>query len=234
MYIKSFILAALIAGCIPVCGFAAESPANPIVSDSYGSEEFIQDADIRLEPGETLKYVGGGDTARWRIDNAKTGRFGNTVEHILLKPLQNGISTNIVINTDRRSYQLIVEAGPAYNPMVSWIYPKSDTQIYEEQQTKSYSSIDPSQIKFGYKISDTHYKWSPVNVFHSEYKTYFKMKSDIKDTELPAVFVVDDDNKLLLVSYRFVDGYFIVDRVVDQAVFVLGGKKVKVKYRYED
>ena len=81
--------------------------------------------------------------------------------------------------------------------MVSWIYPKSDTQIYDEQQTKSYSSIDPSQIKFGYKISDTHYKWSPVNVFRSEYKTYFKMKSDIKDTELPAVFVVDDDNKLL-------------------------------------
>lgn len=73
-----------------------------------------------------------------------------------------------------------------------------------------------------------------MNVFRSEYKTYFKMKSDIKDTELPAVFVVDDDNKLLLVSYRFVDGYFIVDRVVDQAVFVLGGKKVKVKYRYED
>ena len=89
-------------------------------------------------------------------------------------------------------------------------------------------------VKFGYKISDTHYKWSPVNVFRSEYKTYFKMKTDIKDTELPAVFVVDDDNKLLLVSYRFVDGYFIVDRVVDQAVFVLGGKKVKVKYRYED
>lgn len=264
MYMKSLILAALIAACIPVCGFAAESPANPIVSDSYGSEGFVQDAydaaskgvevtfpyfpqqvfkiytqlgfitDIRLEPGETLKYVGGGDTARWRIDNAKTGSFGNAVEHIFLKPLQNGISTNIVINTDRRSYQLIVEAGSAYNPMVSWIYPKSDTQIYDEQQTKSYSSIDPSQIKFGYKISDTHYKWSPVNVFRSEYKTYFKMKSDIKDTELPAVFVVDDDNKLLLVSYRFVDGYFIVDRVVDQAVFVLGGKKVKVKYRYED
>lgn len=88
MYMKSLILAALIAGCIPVCGFAAESPANPIVSDSYGSEEFVQDAydaaskgvevtfpyfpqqvfkiytqlgfitDIRLEPGETLKYVG--------------------------------------------------------------------------------------------------------------------------------------------------------------------------------
>lgn len=44
MYMKSLILAALIAGCIPVCGFAAESPANPIVSDSYGSEGFVQDA----------------------------------------------------------------------------------------------------------------------------------------------------------------------------------------------
>ena len=215
MYMKSLILAALIACCIPVCGFAAESPANPIVSDSYGSEGFVQDAYDAASKGVEVT-------------------FPYLPQQVFKIYTQNGISTNIVINTDKRSYQLIVEAGSAYNPMVSWIYPKSDTQIYDEQQTKSYSSIDPSQIKFGYKISDTHYKWSPVIVFRSEYKTYFKMKTDIKDTELPAVFVVDDDNKLLLVSYRFIDGYFIVDRVVDKAVFVLGGKKVKVKYRYED
>ena len=251
-------------GCLPYVGLAAETPANPIISDSYDSESFIQDAydaaskgvevtfpyhpqqvfkiytqlgfitDVHFEPGETIKYVGGGDTARWQIDNAKTGSLGRAVEHLFIKPVQNGITTNIVINTDKRSYQLIVEAGSAYNPMVSWIYPKSDMEIYAEQQAKSYSSINPTEIDFGYKISDTSYKWSPVDVFRSENKTYFKMKTEIKDTELPAVFVVDDDNKLLLVSYRFVDGYFIVDRVVDKAVFVLGKKKIKIRYRYED
>lgn len=266
MYLsKSLILAtAFSLSCFGASCFAAETPANPIVPDAYGSESFIQDAydaaskgvevtfpyypqqvfkiytqlgfitDVRFEPGETIKYVGGGDTARWQIDNAKTGSFGRSVEHIFIKPVQNGITTNIVVNTDRRSYQLIVEAGLAYNPMVSWIYPKSDIEIHKEQQTKSYSSINPASLDFGYKISDKSFKWSPAEVFRSDNKTYFKMKPEIKDTELPAIFVVDDDNKLLLVSYRFTDGYFIVDRVVDEAVLMLGKKKVKIKYRYED
>lgn len=55
MYMKSLILAALIAGCIPVCGFAAESPANPIVSDSYGSEGFVQDASDSADNAKVYK-----------------------------------------------------------------------------------------------------------------------------------------------------------------------------------
>lgn len=262
--LKKFIVTASLAlACLPTAGLAAETPANPIIPDSYASESFIQDAyeaaskgvevtfpyfpqqvfkiytqlgfvtDIKLEPGEVVKYVGGGDTVRWQIDTATTGSVGRNVDHIYIKPMQNGINTNIVINTDKRSYQLIVEAGHAYNPMVSWIYPKSDVEIYNEQQAKGYSSIDPTSLKFGYKISNKDYKWSPAAVFRSENKTYFKMKSEIKDTELPAIFAVDDEKKLLLVSYRFTDGYFIVDRVLDEAVLIAGGKKVKVKYRYE-
>jgi hypothetical protein len=56
------------------------------------------------------------------------------------------------------------------------------------------------------------------------------MKEDIVNTELPAFFVLDDEDKPILVSYRFVDGYFIIDRLVDKAVLVSGKKKVKIQY----
>lgn len=249
--------------CVPVFA-ADEESGNPVVSEPSASSEFVQDAfeaassgievmfnfipqsvyrvytqegfvtDVKLEEGETLKFIGGGDTARWKIDTAVSGSPGSTVTHIYIKPSQRGISTNLVINTDKRSYQLLLESGYSYNPMVSWFYPKSDLEIVEEKRVKSYASINPASLDFGYKISDTDYKWSPVEVFRSDSKTYLKMKSDIVNTELPALFAVDDDKKLVLLSYRFQDGYFIVDRVLDKAVLVLGRKKVKIQYRYED
>lgn len=243
---------------------ADEESGNPVTADPSASSEFVQDAfeaanagievmfnffpqsvyrvytqegfvtDVRLEAGETLKFIGGGDTARWKIDTAVSGSPGSTVTHIYIKPTQRGISTNLVINTDRRSYQLLLESGYSYNPMVSWFYPKSDLEIAEEKRVKSYSAINPASLDFGYKISDTKLKWSPVEVFRSDTKTYLKMKSDIVNTELPALFAIDDDKKMVLLSYRYQDGYFIVDRVLDKAVLVLGRKKVKIEYRYED
>ncbi len=249
---------------IPACAYYDEPIANPIAGSSWTTDEFVQDAfeaanngvevvfpfapqqvykiylqegfvtDVRLAPDEKLKFVGGGDTVRWKIDTAVTGNAGSGVTHLFIKPMQEGLSTNIVINTDKRVYQLILESGNAYNPMVSWIYPKSDIENFHEETERSYSSIDPTNLKFGYKISNTSYKWSPVDVFRSKNKTYLKMKSDIVNTELPALFAVDDDDKLILISYRFKDGYFIVDRVLDKAVLLSGKKKVTIKYKYED
>lgn len=249
---------------LPAAAYYDEPVANPIVGDSYDAEGFVQDAyeaanngvevvfpfarqqvykiylqegfvtDIRLASDEKLKFVGGGDTVRWKIDTAISGNAGSGVTHLFIKPMQKGLSTNIVINTDKRVYQLILESGDSYNPMVSWSYPKSDIENFNEDVERSYSSIDPSTLKFGYKISNTSYKWSPVDVFRSKTKTYLKMKSDIVNTELPALFAIDDDDKLILISYRFKDGYFIVDRVLDKAVLLSGRKKVTIKYKYED
>lgn len=65
-------------------------------------------------------------------------------------------------------------------------------------------------------------------VFNSDNKTYIKMKPDIVNSELPAFFVLDDENKMTLVSYRYVKGYIVVDRLFDKAVLLLGKKKVKI------
>ena len=115
-----------------------EERGNPLAGEEITAEAYVQDAydaanrgvevvfpyvphqvyqiylqegfvtDIRLEQNETLKYVGGGDTIRWKIDTSTTGTMANRVTHIFVKPTQRGISTNLIINTDRRTYQLLL------------------------------------------------------------------------------------------------------------------------------
>ena len=263
-HLGCIVLSALIAISYVRMVTAEDFPAHPIAGSEISTTDYVEDAyeaankgvevqftymeqhlykvylqegfitDIKLGNDEKLKYIGGGDTARWKIDNVTTGEGNEKVHHIFVKPLKNGLSTNIIINTDKRMYQLILESGYGYNPMVSWSYPKSDLEILKSAKYKDYAYLDPSKLKFDYKVSNKSYKWSPADVFRSSTKTYLKMKEEIVNTELPALFVLDDDDKPILVTYRFVDGYFIVDRLVDEAILVNGKKKVKISYKGSD
>ena len=72
-----------------------------------------QITNIALEPGERLTGPGpiaAGDTARWIIGDT-TSRAGSTARvHILVKPTRPDISTNLVVNTDRRTYHIELHA----------------------------------------------------------------------------------------------------------------------------
>lgn len=238
-----------------------EERANPLAGEEFTAESYVKDAleaankgvevvfpytsdnvyqiylqqgfltDIRLEPNETLKYVGAGDTTRWVIDTSSTGPTGSKTTHIFIKPTQQGISTNLVINTSKRIYQLLLISGNSFNPVVSWSFPKNSRQLHNEQVTKTYSTINPRNLEFTFNISNKKYKWSPAVVFSTANKTYMRMKEDIVNSELPAFFVLDDDNKMTLVSYRFVKGYMVVDRLFDKGILLLGDKKVVISKR---
>src|SRR3546814_3564634 len=81
-----------------------------------------QITNIALEPGEQLTGAGpiaAGDTARWIIGDTTSGA-GNTARvHILVKPTREDIETNLVINTDRRTYLVELRSGETpYMPSV--------------------------------------------------------------------------------------------------------------------
>ena len=62
--------------------------------------------DIALEPGESIMGIHAGDTVRWTFAPSQSMKNGLPVSHIIAKPSQPGISTNLIINTDKRSYNL--------------------------------------------------------------------------------------------------------------------------------
>jgi type IV secretion system protein VirB9 len=91
-----------------------------------------QITNIALEPGEQLTGAGpiaAGDTTRWIIGDTESGTGRTTRVHVLVKPTRPSISTNLVINTDRRTYLLELRANEeSYMPSVAWSYPPGRVQ----------------------------------------------------------------------------------------------------------
>src|SRR3546814_17232847 len=80
---------------------------------------------IALEQGESLGAVGSGDTARWVIGDTSSGSGETRRAHVLIKPVAAGLSTNLVITTDRRVYHLTVtSAAKGAMSAVAWSYPQ--------------------------------------------------------------------------------------------------------------
>ena len=66
---------------------------------------------IELEEGEALLSVIAGDTERWMISEAYAGEGGAT-PLVVVKPTGHDLTTNLVLATDRRLYELTLDAPP--------------------------------------------------------------------------------------------------------------------------
>ncbi|MGM9809027.1 MAG: TrbG/VirB9 family P-type conjugative transfer protein [Bacilli bacterium] len=89
----------------------------------------MQITDIELEPNETINNINIGDSSRWSIEPAITGQRGkNSVEHIIVKPLDVGLSTSMIVTTDKRTYRIkLTSTKDKYYPNVSFSYPEKAT-----------------------------------------------------------------------------------------------------------
>ena len=68
-----------------------------------------QVTDVALQEGEQLVGSGpvaAGDTVRWIIGDTESGTGTSKRIHILVKPTRPDLVSNLVINTDRRTYLL--------------------------------------------------------------------------------------------------------------------------------
>ena len=193
----------------------------------YLQEGYI--TDIRFEKGEQIKYVGGGDTTRWIIDKATVGNGPQSTQHLYVKPVQKGIYTNLIINTDRRSYQLNLVSTSYYNPALSWLVPKNQTQLDNEKKIRDYGTINADKLDFSYNFTNKKLPWAPERIFSDGKKTYIQLKPSSSAYDIPAFFVVNDEGTLVYVNYRIVNGYYVIDRLFDKGVLIVGKEKIKIK-----
>ena len=102
--------------------------------------------DIALQEGEQLVGTGpvaAGDTVRWIIGDTESGAGPTKKVHILVKPTRPDLMTNLVINTDRRTYLLELRSTEkTYMASVSWQYPE-DQLIALRQQNAAAETAAP-------------------------------------------------------------------------------------------
>lgn len=193
---------------------------------------------LTLGEGETVVSKAAGDTVRWQIGETTSGAGAGERTHVLLKPLQRGLETNLVLTTSRRVYFLELRSGDAdsFNAAVAWDAAPAETLADRPPGHDGEIRIpDPVAAPQGpldarYRIEPRgrRPRWTPTSVFNDGQRTFITFDADLQIDEAPALFVVAPDGEAQMVNYRQSEGLYIVDRVFDRAELRLGDRRPQV------
>ena len=188
--------------------------------------------DIALEEGEQLVGSGpiaAGDTVRWIIGNTESGTAASKRVHILIKPTRHDLMTNLIINTDQRTYHLELHSvANTYMASVSWVY-SSDQLIALRQQDEAASAAAPvasgvniDALNFRYRIEGDKPSWRPLRAFDDGRQVFIEFPRGIAQGEMPPLWVIGAEGDAQLVNYRVQGSHMIVDRLFAAAELRLG------------
>ncbi|UBS33883.1 P-type conjugative transfer protein TrbG [Altererythrobacter sp. N1] len=197
-----------------------------------------QVTDIALQEGEQLVGPGpvaAGDTVRWIIGDTVSGSGASARIHILVKPTRPNLSTNLVINTSRRTYHIELRATRAtWMASVSWTYPQDRLIALQSQNSLAAASapiatgVDVSRLNFRYRIEGDDAPWRPVRAFDDGAQVFIEFPAGIAQGEMPPLFVIGPEGGGELVNYRVADRHMVVDRLFAAAELRLGGDRQQI------
>jgi len=195
--------------------------------------------DIMLQAGEQLTAAAAGDTVRWIVADTESGSGSQKRVHVLVKPIQTGLSTNLVIATDRHIYHLEAKSyAHTYQAAVQWNYPHERFELLRREKTRALeqdqntiAGVNLQDLNFDYRIAGDA-SWRPTRVFDDGQKTYIEFPRGIDSAELPPLFIMSREDKPQIVNYRYKNRFYIVDRLFETAMLAIGEKNQEKVYLY--
>lgn len=198
----------------------------------------LQVCTIELQAGEAVQDVHLGDTAQWQVMPARSGPAEAPTTHVVIKPLEIGLVTSLLITTDRRPYHIkLISRQQEWMPRVAFVYPDEmrrqwDAYHLAQQAERERQTLPPTghrlgDLDFAYRLLGKA-PWKPLRVYNDGVKTYIQMPRAMAQSEAPALLVLSGKRQLLggkrqqLVNYRLHGDRYIVDRVFDRAILVAG------------
>lgn len=198
----------------------------------------LQVCDVALQAGEQVNSIHLGDTARWTVEPAITGSGASETLHLIIKPMDVGLSTSLVVTTNRRTYHMRLRSHRTeYMPQVAFSYPedalaKWETVRLRDQQDREANTLPQTSeylgdLDFDYDLSGNA-PWKPVRVYNDGKKTVIQMPASMAQTEAPSLLVVRKEGGLLkddetvMVNYRIQGDRYIVDTVFNKAILIAG------------
>lgn len=204
----------------------------------------LQITDLELDTGEIINSINIGDASRWAVETAVSGSGAQAVQHVLIKPLDTGLKTTMMIATDQRAYRLFLRSvynAPFYSH-VAFTYPeKINAQLKAQQaalqRERERNSIPTESadgpktylgdLNFNYKISGD-VSWKPVRVFDDGKKTIIEMPDAMLYQKAPSLILLLQegglftDEKTEIINYRLQGSRYVVDGIFDRALLTMG------------
>lgn len=191
---------------------------------------------LELQPGEVIQEIHVGDNVRWKVGPATSGSGSDLTSLVTIKPTDAGLSTNMLVTTDRRSYNVQLTSHPSsWMARVNFSYPDDqagDWSTYRRTVAAQQAAGAQSVTTQSYQKLDFNYnlrgkaRWKPVRVYTDGLKTIVEFPRSLATTDAPALLSIGPDGKEELVNYRQAGNLYIVDLVMDLGALVSGtGRK---------
>ncbi|MFH0783560.1 MAG: P-type conjugative transfer protein TrbG [Pseudomonadota bacterium] len=216
---------------------------NGSISYHFGNQQpsivcaVLQVCDVTLQTGEKVNNVELGDTARWTVEPAVSGTGSGEIQHLIIKPMDVGLSTSLVVTTNWRTYHFKLRSHrKAYMPQVSFTYPdeaekkwnaiKARDLLERREKTIPETGEYLGDLSFDYEIAGDA-PWKPVRVYNDGHKTIIQMPSTMEQTEAPTLLVLRNErlfseDETVMVNYRVQGDRYIVDSVFKKAILIAG------------
>jgi P-type conjugative transfer protein TrbG len=201
---------------------------------------------IELEEDELPLDTMLGDSTRWMVVRAVAGPRGATPV-IAVKPTECNVTTNLVITTNRRIYQVTLEArsckgeeagnpSEPYTHLLRFYYPEDflrhltsaaearrQAAAADARSLLPLAATGPADLNFDYRWAKKgRFPWEPAAVFDDRVHTYVRLPGGGAGQESPVLFELDAKGGLAMVNYAVHGRTLVADRVLDRAVLVLG------------
>lgn len=197
---------------------------------------------IYLEPGEEPLDRAGGDLSRWDVSLMR----GPQQALVAVKPQDCNLTTNLVLSTDRRVYDILLDspkcgkAAEDGNPKLPYVrelrfwYPDDLVKQFAVDEARGAARraaeipvaaavMDPTGMAFDYRWRrDKGFPWVPDAVFDDGVHTFLKLPDVARHSDRPVLYELAGDGTLNILNYANRDGYFVVDRVLVRGVLVIG------------
>ncbi len=197
----------------------------------------LQICDIELQPGEQVNNLNVGDP-RFTVEPSISGVGANEVQHLIIKPLDVGLDTSLVVTTNRRTYHIRLRSHRTeFMPRVGFTYTEDAVAKWDAIRTREVKEKQERTIpKTGEYLGDLNFNyevtgsaaWKPIRVYNDGTKTILQMPTAMAQTEAPTLLVVRKDGGLftddetVMVNYRVQGDRYIVDTIFDKAILIAG------------
>jgi type IV secretion system protein TrbG len=200
--------------------------------------------EIVLDPAEHITHAWAGDNLRWaiwpegnhlRLKACPKGcnSVSGATAQVATVPVPTVYSTNLVVDTDKRTYHFQLVAGPlshATETLAMW-YPEdiaaAEANRRDAMRKAAAQAIDPpDRLSCDYTISGPNVPWKPSQACSDSTHEYLLFSSSAPyQGDMPSLYV-EQNNRQELVNYHAQSGpygtYYVTDRLYSQAALTQG------------
>lgn len=215
-----------------------------VVRFTYGATEptvvcaALHVCDLELQPGEIVNNINLGDKERWSVTPGISGSGANLTTHMMIKPDDAGLSTDMVVLTTRRTYSIKLKSTQNdWMPRTGFNYPDDMENEWEKYRstmgwasnaTSAPKNIASSDLQF-YCITGDNPPWRPKRAYTDGQRTYVEFPETLRYTTAPALVALGNDGgwfsspSRLVVNYRLMGGNkYVADGVLDRGLLITG------------